>query len=590
MSDIESVPLLPQTHKSKKQHRKYGYYFVSVLCLAGILYAIVCFIVNLNTPEGLSSPVAFKGHLVKGSKAAVAVEAEECSNVGIEILKKGGNAVDAAIASTLCIGVIHSFATGIGGGGFMLIRSPNGTFEFIDFRETAPMTAKEDMFIDDPLLAQIGGLSVAVPGEIRGLELAHQRHGKLAWHELFEPSIRLARDGFKATELLALRVQQESSWIKNTTGWTEVYFPNGKPIQTGDLVRRPNLAHTLDIIAHQGADEFYNGTIAQQLVQTIQSNGGIVTLQDFENYRPVIRDVLQGFYRGRKVTTTSEPTSGTILLSILNMLEGYPLGDRSQDVHRLVETFKFAYALRTELGDPDAIHHPERIQEMISKDYAAQLRHRITDNSTHDPLYYHPKFDHVESHGTMHLSVVDEDDCVVALTSTVNLVFGSHIMDPVTGVVLNDEMDDFSIPGVPNMFGLYPSEFNYAGPGKRPLSSITPTIIEHDTQFELAIGGSGGSMIPTATLNSIINILDYGNDLYEAIASPRVHHQLLPDMALVEHGYSTKLKRVLQSKNHTIWELPAILSASAVQAVRRMSDGTVQAASDPRKTGIAAAY
>ncbi|KAI7899777.1 gamma-glutamyltransferase [Cokeromyces recurvatus] len=473
---------------------------VDVFCLIGIVYIIICFIINQHKVEALESPVKFKGHLVKGSKAAVAVEAEECSNVGIEILKKGGNAVDAAIASTLCIGVIHSFATG----GFMLIRSPNGTFEYIDFRETAPMAAKKDMFIHNPLLAQIGGLSVAVPGEIRGLELAHQRHGKLSWYELFEPSIRIARNGFKATELLEIRVKEAEDWMKNSIEWSKVYFHNGKPIKKGDIVKRPNLANTLDIIAQQGADAFYKGEIAHQLVDTVQSHGGILTLQDLENYQAIIRKPLYGFYHGRKVITTSEPTSGPVLLSVLNLIERFEFNNhehKSLDVHRLIEAFKFGYAFRTELADPDVIHHPERIQEMISKDYAAYIRHQITDNSTHEPLYYHPKFDHIDSHGTMHLSVVDEENGAVALTSTINLAFGSHIMDPTTGIILNDEMDDFSIPGIQNMFGLYPSKYNYASPGKRPLSSITPTIIEKDTKFELAIGASGGSFIPTATLN-----------------------------------------------------------------------------------------
>ncbi|CAO0798915.1 unnamed protein product [Mucor circinelloides] len=420
------------------------------------------------------------------------------------VLKKGGNAVDAAIASTLCIGVIDSFATGIGGGGFMLIRSPNGTFEFIDFRETAPEKATRDMFVQNPELAKIGALSIGVPGEIRGLELAHKRHGKLAWSQLFEPSIHIARHGFKATELLAVRVATDSEWMQNLTEWSDVYYRNGKPIQQGDLIKRPQLADTLETISKLGADAFYEGEIAKQLVDTIQSAGGIVTLEDFKAYRPVIRRTLSTWYNGRKVTTCSEPTSGPVILSVLNLIERFQFkveGFTGLNLHRLVEAFKFGYAFRTELGDPDFIKNEPRIDEMVQKEYAADIRQKITDDTTHDPLYYNPKFDHIETHGTMHLSVVDEDDGAVALTSTVNLIFGSHIMDPSTGVILNDEMDDFSIPGIPNQFGLYPSEYNYAGPRKRPLSSITPTIIEKDARFEMAIGGSGGSIIPTATLN-----------------------------------------------------------------------------------------
>ncbi|GAN01359.1 DNA polymerase alpha catalytic subunit [Mucor ambiguus] len=594
--DIESAPLL-RSNKSNgstgnKKQRRLGV----VALVALVTIGMSCMITASRHPhqdDALESPVDFKGHLVKGSKGAVAVEAEECSHVGVQILKQGGNAVDAAIASTLCIGVIDSFATGIGGGGFMLIRSPNGTFEFIDFRETAPEKATRDMFVENPELAKVGALSIAVPGEIRGLELAHKRHGRLPWSDLFAPAIHIARHGFKATELLAVRVATDSEWMQNATGWSDVYYRDGKPIQQGDLIKRPQLADTLETISTLGADAFYEGDIAKQLVATIQSAGGIVTLEDFKAYRPVIRRTLSTWYNGRKVTTCSEPTSGPVILSVLNLIERFQFkveGFTGLNLHRLVEAFKFGYAFRTELGDPDYIKNEPRIDEMIQKEYAADIRQKITDDTTHDPLYYNPRFDHVESHGTMHLSVVDENDGAVALTSTVNLIFGSHIMDPSTGVILNDEMDDFSIPGIPNMFGLYPSEYNYAGPRKRPLSSITPTIIEKDARFEMAIGGSGGSIIPTATLNAIVNVLDYGQDLYTAIAAPRVHHQLLPNVAILENGYSKSKQAELATKKHDLFILPKNLSISAVQAVRRLPDGTLEAASDPRKMGIAAAY
>ncbi|CAO3619887.1 unnamed protein product [Mucor hiemalis] len=462
MTDLESVPLLKHARKSEWK-KKYVYYIsTAVLLLVGIV-GVGCATAKQRPSE---SPTAFKGHAVRGSKGAVAVEAEECSNVGVDILKKGGNAVDAAIASTLCIGVIDSFATGIGGGGFMLIRSPNGTFEFIDFRETAPKAATHDMFVKDPSLAAVGPLSVAVPGEIRGLELAHKRHGKLAWSELFAPSIRIARNGFKATGLLEIRVKTEELWMKNSSEWADVYYPNGVAINEGDIVKRPTLANTLELISEKGADEFYEGEIAKKLVKTIQTAGGIITLEDFKNYKPIIRPTMSTYYNGRKITTCSEPTSGPVILSVLNLIERFQFkveGLTGLNLHRLVEAFKFGYAFRTEMGDPDFIHNTERIEEITTKDFASTIRRQITDDITHDPLYYNPKFDHIESHGTMHLSVVDEHDGAVALTSTVNLIFGSHIMDAETGIVLNDEMDDFSIPNTPNMFGLYPSEFNYAG-------------------------------------------------------------------------------------------------------------------------------
>ncbi|KAI7848842.1 gamma-glutamyltransferase, partial [Circinella umbellata] len=443
--------------------------------------------------------------LVTGKRGAVAVEAEECSNTGIEILKQGGNAVDSAIASALCIGVIDSFATG----GFMLIRAPNGTFEFIDFREAAPLASDRDMFNHDPELAKQGGLSVGVPSEIRGFELAHKRHGKLPWNKLFEPAIRIARDGFRATPLLEQRLKAAESWLMTKSEWTEVFAPNGTLAKKGDLIVRSKLAETLDTIAKEGPDSFYKGFIAESLVNATQAEGGIMTLEDMEKYKAVIRPTVSTYYHGRKVTTCTTPTSGPLITSVLNILERYNLpvtGINGLNIHRFVEAMKFGFAFRTEFGDPDFVKNSERIEEVTSKDWADIVRRNISDDTTHPPLYYKPKFDHIESHGTMHLSVVDEDDGAVALTSTVNLLFGSRIMDRATGVILNDEMDDFSIPGIPNSFGLYPSEYNYVAPGKRPLSSITPVIIERDTKFEMALGGSGGTFIPTATLNVIYHL------------------------------------------------------------------------------------
>ncbi|KAI9331395.1 nucleophile aminohydrolase [Pilaira anomala] len=591
MTNTESSSLLNgnQYPRIKKKYNRYISVVIVLLLGSAVSFG---YLLHKQSHQSLESPADFKGYSVKGRKGAVAVEAEECSNIGVDILKKGGNAVDAAIASALCIGVIDSFATGIGGGGFMLIRSPNGTFEFIDFRETASEAATEDMFVHNPMLAQVGALSVAVPGEIRGLELAHKRHGKLSWSELFEPSIKIARHGFKATGLLEIRVKAEEYWMKNFTEWTDVYFPNGVRIKEGEIVKRPTLANTLEIIAEKGADEFYEGEIAKSLVETIQTAGGIVTLDDFKSYQPVIRRTMSTYYNGRKVTTCSEPTSGAVILSILNLIERFQFkvdGMTGLNLHRLMEAFKFGYAFRTEMGDPDFIHNEEREYEITTKDFAAEIRQNITDDMTHDPLYYNPKFDHIESHGTMHLSVVDENDGAVALTSTVNLAFGSHIMDAKTGVILNDEMDDFSIPNTPNMFGLYPSEFNYAGPRKRPLSSITPVIIEKDSKFEIAIGGSGGSMIPTATVQGIINLIDLEKDIYESVAIPRVHHQLMPNIAITEYGFDRSMEHELESRNHFVFQIPQNYCISAVQVVRRLPDGNVDAASDPRKMGIAAA-
>ncbi|KAI8078826.1 gamma-glutamyltransferase [Halteromyces radiatus] len=483
-----------------------------VIGTSTLALCLVCF--KLSLPLIAASPFpsdnntktseSWKGQLIKGTHGAVAVETEECSNVGVEILRRGGNAVDSALASTLCIGVMNNFATGIGGGGFMLIRSPNGTFEFIDFRETAPQASTQNMFVDDPLLAQRGGLAIGVPGEIRGLELAHNRHGALPWADLFKPAIELARNGFKTTRYLHEKLLKAEPWILEKSEWKDIYAPQGRAAQPGEIIKRPTLAKTLEIIANEGANAFYEGPIAESMIKTIQQAGGIMTLDDLRNYKPLIRPTISTYYHGTKITTCSAPTSGPILLSMLNILERYSLhtlGRIGVNIHRLVEAMKFGYAFRTEFGDPDFTHLEDRYQEVITKDWASKARANISDYETHSPLYYQPKYDHIDNHGTMHLTVVDENDGVVALTSTVNLLFGSRVMDPETGIIFNDEMDDFSIPGQPNDFGLYPAVYNYVAPGKRPLSSITPTIVEQDGKFEFALGGSGGSQIATASLN-----------------------------------------------------------------------------------------
>ncbi|KAG0763295.1 hypothetical protein G6F57_006456 [Rhizopus arrhizus] len=533
-----------------------------------------------------------KPHLIVGSQGAAAVELKECSEAGVEILKKGGNAVDSAIASALCIGVVNSFATGIGGGGFMLIRSPNGTFEFIDFRETAPNASHKDMFIHDPMAAQRGGMAVAVPGEIRGFELAHKRHGKVPWQDLFNSAIRIAEEGFEVTELLYSKLLKSKLWIEASPAFAAVYAPTGVIARPGDIIKRPSLGQTLRSIAKEGADVFYEGVIAEAIVNATQAAGGILTLDDMRNYQALIRPTVSTFYHGKKVVTCSAPTSGPILLHVLNLIEPYDFhktGPTALNIHRLIESLKFGYAFRTELGDPDFVHNKGRLEEIISKEWADHVRQNISDDKTHSPLYYGPKFQTKDPHGTMHLSIVDKEDGAVSLTSTVNLMFGAKFMDPVTGIIMNDEMDDFSIPGIPNSFGLYPSIYNNAAPGKRPLSTITPTIIEsEDNAIELAVGGSGGSQILTATLNVILNTYDFNHDLFEAIKAPRIHHQLIPNLVGFETGYDEAILRALEEKGHQ--NLVETGTVSGSQAIRRFKNGTLHAASDPRKGGLAAAY
>ncbi|KAI9476067.1 MAG: gamma-glutamyltransferase [Benjaminiella poitrasii] len=541
----------PPVHYNRRKLRKFFVVITATLAIASLLITLVLLQKDNNNTTDNDVP-----HLVVGTQGAVAVETKECSDTGLQILKKGGSAVDAAIASALCIGVINSFATGIGGGGFMLIRSNNGTFEYIDFRETAPAASHRDMFVKDPMAAQIGGLSVGVPGEIRGFELAHQRHGKLAWEDLFESAIEIAEKGFSVSDLLYSKLVKSKKWIEASPEFSEVYAPTGVIAQIGDTIRRPSLATTLRTIAKEGADVFYEGSIAASIVNATQSRGGILTLDDMKAYKAKIRSTVSTSYHGRRVVTTSGPTSGPALISVLNLVEPFLFnvtGPTPLTIHRFIEALKFGFAFRTELADPDFIKNQKRLDEIVSKAWADKVRENITDNETHDYLYYHPKYDNNDPHGTMHLSVIDASNGAVSLTSTVNLMFGAKFMDPVTGVILNDELDDFSIPGIPNSFGLYPSPYNYIEPYKRPLSTITPTIVEDtETNELLVIGGSGGSQILTATLDVILNAFDFNQNLFEAVKQPRIHHQLLPNIVQFETGYDNIILEELVKKGHLV--------------------------------------
>ncbi|KAG0367486.1 gamma-glutamyltranspeptidase [Gamsiella multidivaricata] len=566
---------------------------VMLISISGIL--VILLAVTLVFKVG-SAPIIEKNPpvLIKAKYGAVAAEEIHCSEIGVEVLKEGGNAVDAAIASCLCIGTVNSFSAGIGGGGFMAIRLPNGTVEIIDFRETAPAASYLTMFKKDPILAQRGGLSVAVPGEIRGLELAHKRYGKLPWERLFAPSVRMAREGWTVGPELARRIQLVKEMMETEPDWSRVFAADGLALREGQLIKREALANTLEAIGKEGADVFYTGEIAKMIVDHVQEHGGILTMQDMKDYRPLVKKPMVGYYQGRKIYTSPAPTSGPALISILNILERYNVGkvkdDANLDTHRLIEAMKFGFAQRTELGDPDFTDLEAKIENMMSKDTAAQIRANISDTRTFPVEYYNPHWGAIDNHGTTHLSAVDKDDMSVALTSTVNLLFGSKLMDPKSGVILNDEMDDFSIPGRANAFGLQPSPYNYPEPGKRPLSSCVPTIVEKDGRFEMALGGSGGSRILTAVLQTMLNVYNHDMNIMDAIEGPRIHHQLMPNVVDIEAGYSTTEIAFLRGIGHNVTIFDRALAKAEVQAVIRETDGYIYASSDTRKHAIAAGY
>ncbi|KAL5631451.1 hypothetical protein ACGC1H_007092 [Rhizoctonia solani] len=559
-------------------------------------------------PTGGTSGPRNPAYLIKAEHGAVASEAQVCSQIGVDVLKDGGNAIDAAIASNLCVGTVNPFSAGIGGGGFMVIRIPpeaptdSSTVYSIDFRETAPTGSNSSMFAKSSLLSKFGGLSAAVPGEIRGLHAAHSQFGRLPWARLFEPSIQLANGGWKVTAELDRRLKLfGKGWMENDKDWSPIFAPGGKLLKQGDWIKRENFSYTLSSIANEGPDAFYKGSIASSLISKIRATGGIMTLEDLESYKVVQQPALKSTFQGRHVYTSHAPSSGPVLIHVLNALERFGYGPNVHNQvamkkegglwwHRVTEALKFGSAARTRLGDPAFGNNQKLMAEIPTKEFGNNVSARITDDTTHTPEYYNPIYDVQIDHGTTHTSAADAEGFAIALTSSVNLIWGSRVMDPATGVIFNDVMDDFSTPGLPNMFGLWPSPWNYPETGKRQVSSMAPAIMEHGSgKLYLALGGSGGSRIFGAIAQTIIN-LDRGMDVSEAIEAPRVHDQLFPTLVSIESEFGERELEGLKQRGHNTSVFDINLGVAEIQAVTLDEEGHIFAASDSRKNGIAAGW
>ncbi len=521
------------------------------------------------------------------------------TDAGVRVLKQGGNAVDAAVAVAFTLGVVDVDNSGIGGGCFMLIRRADGSFVAIDGREMAPRAATRDMFVRDgkadPNLSQTGPLASGVPGEVAACEYAVQHYGRKPLKELLLPAAELAASGFRINESYASRLQSVAADMARFDGSRAVFQPNGKPLAKGTLFKQPDLANTYRQIAEHGSDWFYRGPFAEMTGKWMAANGGIMTAQDFGDYKIKLREPIITTYRGYTVVNFAPPSSGGVhVAQMLNMLEQFNLKsmDPATRYHVIGEAMKLAFADRAYwLGDPDFAKVP---LGLVNKDYAKELANRIKLDqciqvASHGtpPDWQTKTFDH----HTTHFSVADSEGNWVACTATVNTSFGSKVVIPGTGVVLNDEMDDFSAqPGTANYFGLVGAEANAVAPGKRPLSSMSPTIVLKNNQPIIALGAAGGPRIISQVLCELVCMLDLGMTPSQALATPRVHHQWSPDEFIVEKGLPAKVEEKLTAMGHKL-KTPPGRGIGTSQIVARTPDGkSFVGAADPRADGTAAGW
>jgi gamma-glutamyltranspeptidase / glutathione hydrolase len=534
---------------------------------------ILLFLVLLAA--GAAVPAPASTHPVHAAHAIVVSVHELASHVGVEVMQAGGNAVDAAVATGFALAVVHPAAGNIGGGGFMLIRMADGKAHFLDYREMAPAAATRDMYLDAqgnviPGASEIGYKAIGVPGSVAGMAYAEQKYGKLTLKQVMNPAIRLAREGYALSWEEA--ADMHDRYLAQFPESRRVFQRNGEYYKPGEIFRQPDLARTLERIAEK-PDDFYHGALARELAAAMHKGGGLITPDDLARYEVKEREPVRGTYRGYEVISAPPPSSGgAVLIETLNILEGYDLGkmgDRSaQSMHYTIEAFRRAFFDRAEfMGDPDFAKIP--VAQLIDKRYAAAWQETI------DPLHatastdlkrpavfseleqyaagHSPVMGLHESNHTTHYSVMDADGNAVAVTTTINDWFGSRVTADGLGFLLNDEMDDFSSkPGVPNSDGLIQSSTNAIGPGKRPLSSMTPTIVARDGKTVMVLGSPGSSKIITTVANVLMGVVDYGMNIQEAVNAPRYHNQWMPDVVNVEQWFSPDTINLLQHMGYNI--------------------------------------
>jgi gamma-glutamyltranspeptidase/glutathione hydrolase len=508
----------------------------------------------------------------------VVAQEKLAAQIGAEILKQGGNAVDAAVATGFALAVTYPRAGNIGGGGFMVIHSAErGQDTTIDYRETAPAAMTPDIFLGadgkpDPAKSRDSALGIGVPGTVAGLALALEKFGsgKFSLADILKPAIALAHDGFVVTDdtsdTLSDMYRRMSRWPNSTKGFSRL---DGSPLREGDTLKQDDLAAVLSAISEQGPRGFYEGPVAEKLVKAVRDAGGIMTTDDLKSYQAILRAPVRGTYRGYDIVSMPLPSSGgTVLLETLNILEGFPLADMKQgsagSLHLIVEAMKRAYADRARyLGDPAFVDAPTNM--LIAKDYAAKQRASIDEKRATPWAEAAPAKPQREGSNTTHYSVVDSKGNAVSNTYTLNFPYGVGLVADGTGILLNNELDDFTAaPGAANAFGLVGFEANLPGPGKRPLSSMSPTIVLKDGKPVLVTGTPGGSRIISAVTQVIINSIDYQMNIAAAVAAPRVHHQWLPDEVRAERGIPAEVLTELRDKGHKVTDVLGQTSANSI--------------------------
>jgi gamma-glutamyltranspeptidase/glutathione hydrolase len=551
----------------------------------------------------LFSPPFWAKEPVTGRHAMVVAQEPLAADVGLDILKRGGNAVDAAVAVGFALAVTHPTAGNIGGGGFLLVRFANGKTGFLDFREEAPKKASRNMYIGPdgkPTKASlIGWRASGVPGSVKGFAMASKQWGTMKWVDLLAPAIHLARDGFPVGKTLAAELRSPENRMKTDPESTRIFLRNGNPYREGETLRQPDLAATLERIAKHGAQEFYSGETARKLAAAMKEHGGLISLDDLESYHAVNRKPLEGDYHGYHIITAPPPSAGGVgILQMMGILAGTDYASDGADspkaIHYEAEAMRRFYADRSAyLGDPAYYRVP--VAELLSPAYLTGRRNtiqpdRATPSADVAPGLKQVAMAHiseVESNETTHYNIVDSQGNAVAVTYTLNGSFGCGITAPGLGFLLNNEMDDFvAKPGSPNMFGLVGGEADSIAPGKRPLSSMNPTLLTHNGKLFMAVGAPGGSRITTGVLQVILDVVDFHMNAQDAVDLPRFHNQWKPDVLYLEKGFRPETKGALQKMGYDIEPIESVARVEAIV----VKNGFLEGGTEARLDGKVAAY